>query len=73
MPQAEIQTQRYKPKDDIQLLPLGGCDMVLGGDWLKKCRDDLINLEQLQVPLINITQNDDKAALLKFYEENHTL
>ncbi|KAF9619056.1 hypothetical protein IFM89_004414 [Coptis chinensis] len=45
--QLKWEMQGHSFEEDIRLLPLGRCDMVLGGDWIKKCGDVLINLNKL--------------------------
>ncbi|XP_026383549.1 uncharacterized protein LOC113279048 [Papaver somniferum] len=41
--------QGYKFDSDLRVLPLGGCDMVLGVDWLKGLGDVVFNLADLKV------------------------
>ncbi|XP_026398639.1 uncharacterized protein LOC113294465 [Papaver somniferum] len=40
-PQLSWTTQGSRFTEDFRLLPLGGCDMVLGDDWLRKLGDVL--------------------------------
>ncbi|XP_026399763.1 uncharacterized protein LOC113295647 [Papaver somniferum] len=39
--------QGHKFCGDLRLLPLGGCDIVLGADWLRNLGDVLFNLSKL--------------------------
>ncbi|XP_026428528.1 uncharacterized protein LOC113324426 [Papaver somniferum] len=39
----------YQFFEDFRLLPLGGCDMVLGADWLNKLGDVMFNFSKLSV------------------------
>ncbi|XP_026451326.1 uncharacterized protein LOC113351588 [Papaver somniferum] len=39
----------FKFSSDLRVLPLGGCDMVLGVGWLKKLGDVVFNLADLKV------------------------
>ncbi|XP_026458591.1 uncharacterized protein LOC113359121 [Papaver somniferum] len=41
--------QGFKFSSDLRVLPLGGCDMVLGVDWLKKLGDVVFSLVDLKV------------------------
>ncbi|XP_026420118.1 uncharacterized protein LOC113316109 [Papaver somniferum] len=41
--------QGYHFSADLRILPLGGCDMVLGVDWLKKLGDVMFNMAELKV------------------------
>ncbi|XP_026398846.1 uncharacterized protein LOC113294680 [Papaver somniferum] len=45
--QLECSMQGQKYCGDLRLLPLGGCDIVLGADWLKNLGDVLFNLSKL--------------------------
>ncbi|XP_026383595.1 uncharacterized protein LOC113279101 [Papaver somniferum] len=47
--QSTIRVQGYKFDSDLRVLPLGGCDMVLGVDWLKGLGDVVFNLADLKV------------------------
>ncbi|XP_026378573.1 uncharacterized protein LOC113273013 [Papaver somniferum] len=41
--------QGHKFVEDLRLLPLGGCDIVLGADWLKTLGDVLFNFSKLSI------------------------
>ncbi|XP_026396141.1 uncharacterized protein LOC113290772 [Papaver somniferum] len=41
--------QGFKFSSDLRVLPLGGCDMVLGVDWMKTLGDVVFNLADLKV------------------------
>ncbi|XP_026451448.1 uncharacterized protein LOC113351725 [Papaver somniferum] len=43
--------QGHQFTEDFFLLPLGGCDMILGVDWLRKLGDVVFNLSTLTVDL----------------------
>lgn len=43
--------------EDIRVLPLGGCDMVLGVDWLKQLGDVMFNLSDLRLSFVYQGQN----------------
>ncbi|XP_026396023.1 uncharacterized protein LOC113290655 [Papaver somniferum] len=45
--------QGYKFSKDFRLLPLGGCDMVLGADWLRKLGDVMFNFSKLSVSFVH--------------------
>lgn len=38
---------------DLRVLPLGGCDMVLGVDWLKQLGDVVFNLTQRKIAFMH--------------------
>ncbi|XP_026459594.1 uncharacterized protein LOC113360286 [Papaver somniferum] len=39
--------------EDFRLLPLGGCDMVLRADWLRKLGDVVFNLSKLNISFLH--------------------
>ncbi|XP_026400008.1 uncharacterized protein LOC113295889 [Papaver somniferum] len=41
--------QGYDFVSDLRILPLGGCDMVLGVDWLKQLGDVMFSLVELRI------------------------
>lgn len=51
--------------DEVMVLPLGGCDTVLGVKWLKKCCPVMLDFNQLSLiftkkgKTINIQVEDD--------------
>ncbi|XP_026399861.1 uncharacterized protein LOC113295752 [Papaver somniferum] len=45
--QLEWTMQGYKFSGDLRLLPLGGCDIVLGADWLRNLGDVHFNFSKL--------------------------
>ncbi|XP_026447045.1 uncharacterized protein LOC113347590 [Papaver somniferum] len=45
--------QGYKFSADLRALPLGGCDMVLGVDWLRQLGDVTFNFSQLKIYFIH--------------------
>ncbi|XP_026442759.1 uncharacterized protein LOC113342415 [Papaver somniferum] len=49
--------QGYQFSEDFMLLPLGGCDMVLGADWLKRLGDVMFNFPKLSVSFIHHGQH----------------
>ncbi|XP_026399465.1 uncharacterized protein LOC113295338 [Papaver somniferum] len=44
--------QGHKFSEDLRMLPLGGCDMVLGADWLRKKGDVIFNLSKICISFI---------------------
>ncbi|XP_026434351.1 uncharacterized protein LOC113331931 [Papaver somniferum] len=51
---------------DLRLLPLGGCDMVLGADWLRQIGNGLFNFTTLIAP---IPPSPEITALLQDFHE----
>lgn len=55
---------------DLRLLPLGGCDIVLGADWLSTLGDVTFNLSKLSISflhhdnLIKLQSSTSKPSLL---------
>ncbi|XP_026453896.1 uncharacterized protein LOC113355284 [Papaver somniferum] len=45
--------QGYQFCGDLRVLPLGGCHMVLGVDWLKQLGDAMFNLADLKVSFLH--------------------
>ncbi|XP_026459394.1 uncharacterized protein LOC113360058 [Papaver somniferum] len=45
--------QGYQFTEDLRLLSLGGCDMVLGADWLKKLGDVVFNFSKRSVSFLH--------------------
>ncbi|XP_026450766.1 uncharacterized protein LOC113350878 [Papaver somniferum] len=46
--------QGHQFSGDLRVLPLGGCDMVLGVDWLKQLGDVTFNLAQLKLSFVHL-------------------
>ncbi|XP_026399008.1 uncharacterized protein LOC113294848 [Papaver somniferum] len=77
--------QGHKFCGDLRLLPLGGCDIVLGADWLRNLGDVLFNLSKLCITLkykgkkITLTRVQHKPSLsmmsgsaMKKFFQKHT-
>ncbi|XP_026459456.1 uncharacterized protein LOC113360127 [Papaver somniferum] len=47
--QLQWSMQGHKFVEDLRILPLGGCDIVLGADWLRKLGDVLFNFSKLSI------------------------
>ncbi|XP_026417263.1 uncharacterized protein LOC113312740 [Papaver somniferum] len=45
--------QGYNFYTDLRALPLGGCDMVLGADWLRQLGDVLFNFSKLTISFMH--------------------
>ncbi|XP_026428676.1 uncharacterized protein LOC113324580 [Papaver somniferum] len=48
-PQLKWSMQGHTIVENLRLLPLGGCDIVLGADWLKTLGDVLFNFSKLSI------------------------
>ncbi|XP_026416924.1 uncharacterized protein LOC113312389 [Papaver somniferum] len=61
--------QGHKFCGDLRLIPLGGCDIVLGADWLRNLGDVLFNLSKLCITFkymgknITLTGSPQKTSL----------
>ncbi|XP_026459874.1 uncharacterized protein LOC113360593 [Papaver somniferum] len=61
--------QGHKFCGDLRLIPLGGCDIVLGADWLRNLGDVLFNLSKLCITFtykgrkITLTGAPQKSSL----------
>lgn len=76
-----LKLQDYTSKVNLYMLTLGGCDLVLGVDWLRglgpvlwnfsdltmrfQCDEKAVELQGIKRPAIKVTEEDDIADLKK--------